>query len=677
MTCLSIPVDFFGIRPYMSNHNKLLDYARNALNSGDTASARKALLQIGNYHDDHEVMHLLAVSHAMDNNFSEAEELFIKTIELSGPTDALLGNLGLTQLHQKKLKEAIETYLQAVEINPGFYDALVNLSTSYDSLNNNDLAIRYAKKAHDLHQNNPATLNILAKHAAATNRLGDAITLYKSSLRLQPGLPQTYALLSNAYFLAKDYQLAEEILKQGLTRLPGDSNLANSLGSFYASRNRHEEAIAEFRKAAAKDKRNTFALAAMARSFIALQKFDQALDILISANEEFPGNAEITAELSGYYQLHKDYESANELTSSYIAKMKTGSVLPENIAISHSKSCRHNNRLLEAKGILEATINSKTSSHTALESLHYAYGDVLDGLHEFDAAFSSYQYANELIPRASDINYYERVLGDLINTLDRPFLDSVPSSGNETAQPVFIVGMPRSGTSLIEQIISSHPDAYGAGELSQIWDISNSVCGAEHMINYAENLSSLSSEELNGYADNYLNTIRGLSNGEIRITDKMPHNFMQLGLIERLFPNATVIHCQRHPFDTCLSIYFRRINENHAYARNLEDLARFYKKYVELMQHWRKVSALQILDVRYENMVIDQKAESKKIINHIGLEWSDNVLDYHKSDRIIMTPSHHQASKPIYTSSMHRWKNYQKHIGPLIEILGQPEQYDQ
>jgi hypothetical protein len=235
--------------------------------------------------------------------------------------------------------------------------------------------------------------------------------------------------------------------------------------------------------------------------------------------------------------------------------------------------------------------------------------------------------------------------------------------------------MPRSGTSLVEQIISSHPDAYGAGELSHIWDISDSICGVENMLDYTKCLSESSSGSLAGYADNYLKLVKDLSNGELRVTDKMPHNFMQLGLIERLFPNAAIIHCQRHPFDTCLSIYFRKMNENHVYARKLEDLARFYKKYMELMEHWHRESSLQILDVKYENMVIEQKSESEKIISHIGLEWSDNVLDYHKSDRIIMTPSHHQASKPIYTSSMYRWKNYRKHIGPLVDILGQPEQF--
>lgn len=659
----------------MANHNQILNYARNALSSGDTGRAREALLKIENYQNDHEVLYLLAVSHAIDQNLSKAEELFADTLRLSGPTDTLLANLGLAQLQQGKFKEAIETYLAAVDINPGFYDALVNLASSYDFLNMNDLAVSYAKKAQELHKNNPVVLNILAKHASTTDKLNDAIALYNSSLSIQPDLPQTYAQLSNTYFLAKNYKLAEDILKQGLNRLPQNPNLTNSLGSFYASRNRHDEAIEEFRKVIARDKRNTFALAALAKSLVALQKFEQAFDILSSAYDEFPGNAEIAAELSNYYQLHKDYESANKVTSSFIAGINPGTALPENIAISHSKSCKHNNRLAEAKDILATAINSNTSTQTALESLHYAYGDVLDELHEFDAAFSSYKHANEMIPRASDIKYYEKVLSDLINTVDRPFLDSLSISGSKTTLPVFIVGMPRSGTSLVEQIISSHPEAYGAGELSHIWDISNSLCGAEHMINYTKSLSTLSSEELSKYADNYLNIIRDLSNGETRITDKMPHNFMQLGLIERLFPNAKIIHCQRHPFDTCLSIYFRRINENHNYARKLEDLARFYKKYMELMEHWQKVSSLQILDVKYENMVMDQKSESENIISHIGLSWSDNVLDYHKSDRIIMTPSLHQASKPIYTSSMYRWKNYRKHIVPLIDILGEPELY--
>jgi len=194
----------------MTHQQKLLNDARNAQNTGDINNARKSLFKIKNYHTNHEALYLLAVCHAINNDFAKAEELFKKTIKLSPPTDALLGNLGLAQLHQKKFNEAIESYLGAVKINPGFYDALVNLSSSYDFLNKNDQAVNYAQKAHRINGNNPVTLNILAKHAITEDRLSDAIKLYNSSLALQPGLPQTYAQLSNAYFLANNYKLAEE-----------------------------------------------------------------------------------------------------------------------------------------------------------------------------------------------------------------------------------------------------------------------------------------------------------------------------------------------------------------------------------------------------------------------------------------------------------------------------------
>jgi pentatricopeptide repeat protein len=660
----------------MTNRNKTLDYARNALNSGNAGKARRALVKVGNYQNDRDVLYLVAVSFAIDKKFSKAEKLFKATLKLSGPNDALLGNLGLAQLDQGKFREAIESYLAAIDINPGFYDALVNLASSYDYLNMMDKAVVYAQRAQKLHRNNPIVLNVLGKHAALSNKLSEAIALYRSSLSIQPNMPQTYALLSEAYLQAKNYKPAEDTLKQGLISLPHNSILENSLASLYASRRRFEDAIEVFKRMLAKDKHDTFTLAAMAETLVGLQEFDQARDILLSAYEKFPGDAEIAAALSNYYELHKAHDSAYQVTSSFIENLPVGADVPDSIAIAHGKSCQRNDKLAEAQAILKKAIDRDRSTHMARESLHYAYADTLDGLKEFDDAFVNYKLANEVLPRHSDIEYHESVMTDLVDTLDRSFLDSVAVSDKTTALPVFIVGMPRSGTSLVEQIISSHPDAYGAGELTYIWDISDSLCGAENMFNYTKNLNQLSPERLNEHAENYLNKVVNLSGGEMRVTDKMPHNFLHLGLIGRLFPNATVIHCQRHPFDTCLSIYFTKFNESHRYAGKLEDLARFYKKYTALMAHWHNVSSLKIIDVKYKDMIADQKAESAKLIEHIGLEWSDSVLDFHKSKRVIMTPSFHQASKPIYTSSMYRWKNYRDYVAPLMEVLGEPEQYD-
>ena len=660
----------------MTNRHKTLEYARRALSSSNCNGARKALRKIENYRSDHEVVYLLAVSYALDKSFDKAESLFSKTLKLAGPSEVLLGNLGLAQLDQGKYKQAIETYLAAVELNPRFYDGLVNLALSYDYLNLEDSAVHFAEKAQKIAQRSPVVLNILAKQKANTGQVEEAIGLYNSSLRLNPQLPQTYDLLSKAYLLARNPKEAEAILKRGLSILPKNVVLETSLARLYSAKNRLDEAAEIFRKMAARDKRNTFAIAALAETLVDAQKFDQARDLLITASDKFPNNPELAAELSYLHQLHKEYESAYQLTASFLQNAPDGSRLPESIAIAHSKACQRLGKLEEAKAIMEESLFKNTPAPDARESLHHALGGILDEMSLYDDAFTSYKNANELIKRESDIDYYEAVIGSLIATVDRAYLDASAKSNSETAKPVFIVGMPRSGTSLVEQVIASHPEVYGAGELNDIFEISYAICGVESMLDYASRLREVSSFELEGYAESYLRTLSDLADGESRVTDKMPHNFIHLGLIERLFPNAAVIHCQRHPFDTCLSNYFMRMNDSHIYARNLSDLARFYKCYMDLMKHWEEVSTLKILNVRYENIVADLQGETAKIINHVGLEWSDSVLDYHNSKRVIMTPSAHQASKPIYTSSQNRWRNYQPYLSPLVEVLGAAENYE-
>lgn len=659
----------------MPSTKQLIENARNSINQGNIIQAQQLIKKVKAYSSNPEALYILALSHAMTNDYGNAESLFKKVIAQTQPTDALLGNLGLAQLHQSKIADAINSFLAAVKINPGYYDAIVNLASCYDHINDVVSAMRYASQANSMQPDNPVILNIIAKHEIASNRLQEAINLLTRSLSIQPKQLMTYALLSNAYFLAKNYDSAEDILKNGIGTLTAHPFLLNSLGNFYASRNRHQEAINEFDKVLAKDSTNAVALAGKSRSLIATQAFDQALEILTPAIQQAPESTELITELSNFHILHKNYESAYSVTASFINNMKPGSGIPGNIAITHSISCQHSGRLNEAKNILSRVIEDNNFAPEILETVHFSYADILDSLKDYDQAFNHYRVANELIPRPSDISYYENVLDDLSNTVDRSFLDKVDRSDNTSATPVFIVGMPRSGTSLIEQIISSHPDAYGAGELSDLWKIGNTISKAMNMIDYTKNFSRLSKNDLNAFSTTYLEVLQSLNNGESRVTDKLPHNFMHIGLIECLFPNATVIHCQRHPFDTCLSIYFKKFNDNHVYARKLSELARFYLKYMKLMQHWHEVSSLQILTVNYEDMVNDQKSESQKIIRHIGLDWSDDVLKYYNSDRIIMTPSYHQASKPIYTGSKYRYKNYLKHLDPLIDILGEPEQY--
>ena len=659
----------------MVNSEKLIDKAKDAVDSGNIEKARELIHKVNNHLKNPEALYILALCHAMKSEFSVAENLFSKSISLSRPNDNLLTKLGLTQHNQQKIPQAIKSYIAAIDLNPNNYDALSNVAVCFDYRNEDTNAIKYADKAYALNNNNPDIINIIAKHKLYSGDIKNAIQLYSQSLNLQPQQPYIYVQLSHANFLYKEYDTAENILKQAIAKFPESPYLINSIGNFYANRNRHNEAIDAFEQVLKLNENNTVSIAAKARSLITLQHFNLASDLLTKAKEKFEDNPEINAEFCNYLLLIKDYEAAYNISNNFISNICATTDIPISIAISHSTACRLTKRLDEALKTLTAIINRNDVSHETLETVQFTLADALDNLKQYDEAFLSYKIANEISPRPSDIDYYESILSELSNTIDRNFLDTIGSSGNMTPLPVFIVGMPRSGTSLVEQIISSHPEVYGAGELTDLWKIGNTISQAMNMLEYTKNFFKVSTSELKDFSETYINKLTELSKGQSRVTDKLPHNFMHIGLIECLFPNAKIIHCQRHPFDTCLSIYFRQLNDNNVYARNLEEIARFYKKYIDLMEHWYEVSSLSLLTVKYEDMVINQEVQSKHLIEHIELDWDKDVLNYFESDRIIMTPSSHQANKPIYTDSMHRWKNYSKHIKPLIKILGEPEQY--
>jgi hypothetical protein len=235
---------------------------------------------------------------------------------------------------------------------------------------------------------------------------------------------------------------------------------------------------------------------------------------------------------------------------------------------------------------------------------------------------------------------------------------------------VFIVGMVRSGTSLVEQILSSHPDVHGAGELPDIIQITNGLqdfLGASAP--YPECLSLLKQEHLDALAQHYLEHLKQISPDARRVVDKMPGNFMHLGLIEMLFPEARVIHCMRDPVDTCLSAYFQDFSRSHPYAYDLSNLGAFYRAYLKVMAHWRKILRLPLFELQYEDLIANQEQVSRALIEFCGLEWDDRCLQFHETQRFVGTASYDQVNRPLYKQSVARWKRYERHLGPLLAAL--------
>jgi tetratricopeptide (TPR) repeat protein len=298
--------------------------------------------------------------------------------------------------------------------------------------------------------------------------------------------------------------------------------------------------------------------------------------------------------------------------------------------------------------------------------LHFALGKYFNDIKEFDTAFSHYHRANEL-SKLVEVPYNPVAETTRVERLRATFSPSRAAQHHPTAstseRPVFILGMPRSGTSLVEQIVASHPNVVGAGELN-FWH------NALHQFMPAQPLQALDPALVSGLADAYSAVLDNLSRHAQHIVDKAPHNFMAIGLIHAVFPKARFIHLQRNPIDTCLSIYFQDFASSFSFANDLHNLAHYYQEYVRIMAHWRSIiPASQFLDVSYDALVADQEAGSRKIIEFLGLAWSPRCLEFQKAERAVKTASQWQVRQPMYKTSVERWRKYERHLGPLLGLI--------
>jgi tetratricopeptide (TPR) repeat protein len=297
-------------------------------------------------------------------------------------------------------------------------------------------------------------------------------------------------------------------------------------------------------------------------------------------------------------------------------------------------------------------------------NLRFAMGKYFDDVGNFAQAFENFKRGNELLQTSAgdyDRKGRSRLIDELIRVYTREEISKIQIPGSASSKPVFVVGMPRSGTSLAEQIIASHPAAYGAGEL-HFWAalIAKDTGLTQGILNEPARAK---------VAEEYLRILEASSANASRVVDKALVNSDFLGLIYSVFPNARVIYMQRDPIDTCLSCYFQQFLLGLNFTFDLSDLAHYYREYWRMMVHWHKVLPPGfILDVPYEELVSDQETWSRKMLDFIGLEWNPRVLEFHTNKRQVVTASAWQVRQRIYHSSVARWRNYEKFIGPLKDL---------
>jgi len=303
-------------------------------------------------------------------------------------------------------------------------------------------------------------------------------------------------------------------------------------------------------------------------------------------------------------------------------------------------------------------------------ALAKAYDDFGDTTHSFEYLArgnsikrQGYQYNAE-----DDRTMFERIK----TVFNKDLFKRHKDAGATNNTPIFVLGMPRSGTSLVEQILSSHSDVIGAGELNDLKQVSLTTHAALTHTNYPEGVAALTDADFVSMGDAYIKRLRQHSSTANHIIDKKPHNFMAIGLIALILPNARIIHCRRDPMDTC----FSNLKQNyfgimtHKYANDMQEMGEYYRLYADLMSHWHTVLPGRVLDISYEALIEDQEAETRNMIEHLNLPWDEHCLSFHDNKRAVHTASVTQVRQPIYRHAVKAWQRYETQLAPLVAALG-------
>ncbi len=538
------------------------------------------------------------------------------------------------------LTGAVEMYRQILATEPAQADALSLLAMACHQRGELDEAARWFREALQVRPTDAELHFRLAMVLMGLGRPSEALEHFRETTRLRPDSPEAWNNLGNVLLLQGKPAEAIPCYRQAVRLRPDYGEACLNLGNALRQDDRLSEGLQWYREAVRLRPTHPKAHNNLAVALLELGEAQEAETHLRECLKYSPASAQALCTLA----INGLYKATDPSPDELRARLAQGRLAPPEAA-----------------------------------QLHFALAHLLDRAGQHNEAFTHLHEANRLrrdlarqAGEAFDPAAHSRLIDRLIGTFTPASFERVRGWGVDTDLPVFVVGMPRSGSSLVEQILSNHPDVAGAGELHEIPRLAVSLPGRLHAEEpYPECLSRLESVAARQLADGYLTRLRELVGTARRITDKMLENFLHLGLIATLFPQARVIHCQRDPLDTCVSCYFQQFRGLN-YTADLDDLGHYYREYQRLMAHWRAVLPLPLLDVVYEELVADPEAGSRRLVEFCGLDWDDRCLRFHENPRPVRTVSKLQVRRPIYGSSVGRWQRYATHLTPLCRALGLP-----
>lgn len=573
---------------------------------------------------------LLGLTAGMTGRADLGIELLREVVRRDGTSWGSLNALSTMLRNRGDLEEAISVRLQANALRPGDAQGSNELGLCYLDRRDFESAISHFEEAIRLQPFVAAFHHNLARVWQAQGKIPEAIEGYRRAVKLDPKSVQTYS----------------------------------SLAKLFTQIGQDEDAIECFRRAYEADPNSAKGNVEMANALMEQERFPEAWQHLKLALRLDPDSADAHGLSGAWFQLQGRFLEAE-------AELKRAIELRPTWAAPYLRYVM-GRKLIEADRPFVKQLADLVEHHLETiddpRDIHYPLGKAYDDLGEYEAAMRHYDEANRLsAERSNKLNpfspdAYKNGFDKTIATFTPEFFSRHRVLGSESELPILIVGMMRSGTTLLEQVLSSHPDIAAGGELT-FW------------INEGRRLHQsledrFEPDEIKGIAAKYLETLRRVGSGGKRVTDKMPQNYMALGLIHTAFPMARIVHCRRHPVDNCLSIYFTHLRASPDFAHVREHIVFNYRQYLRVMDHWRKVLPEdKFIEVDYEEMTGNREPVIRRLIDFLGLEWNDACLHHDANVRVIQTPSMWQARQPIYKSSVERWRNYEPWLGAFRDLL--------
>jgi tetratricopeptide (TPR) repeat protein len=566
---------------------------------------------------------------------------------------------------QKKTKNRIFIKKTALPAKPN-RDADLNLGTIYSSQGNYEGAAACFQRVLSVDPEDSIAHYNLGYVFQAQGKLVESITCFKRALSIKPNYLEAHYNLSVVYLRQDKYEEAAACLKRVLSLRPEDINAQLNLSVVYMKQGKYEEAAAYLQRILSikPDHRQACLNLGVVRTN--LYMYEEAAVYLEKALSINPGSVDAHFNLGVIRKSQGRFEDAVDCCKKVLS-IKPDHAESHFLLASLQKYSGNEDQLFEMEQLFSQQVVSDEKKMYLAFGLGKAYED--SGFYE--KAFYFLKRGNKL--KRATYEYSEEEteaeFKQIKRTFTKSFIQNNSKFANPDNSPIFILGMPRSGTSLVEQILASHPDVEGAGELSYLGEIISRLSKADSVSQACEHISEASEEIITCLGPEYIQKIRKFSAEKKFITDKMPRNFLWIGAIILALPNAKIISCVRDPMDNCFSIYKNHFKDGHKYAFDLHELGRYHLHYQDLILYWHEVFPGKIYTLSYEKLVNDQEAETRKLLKYCGLSWDDACLSFHKTSRAVETASAAQVRKPIYKDSLQLWKRYEKELQPLSEIL--------